>query len=57
MLFGAYSISFSTNLDINECDTNTDNCHNEASCFNVEGTFRCQCKPGYIGNGTICTGQ
>ena len=55
--FGACSSLFSTNLDINECDTNMDNCHNNASCFNAEGSFRCHCKPGYIGNGTICTSQ
>lgn len=43
--------------DINECATNTADCHSDANCTNVEGSFDCSCKTGYTGNGTYCEGN
>lgn len=34
------------NVDINECSNNNGNCQHK--CVNFEGTFKCQCNPGYI---------
>ena len=43
--------------DINECVLDTDNdCDDNAECNNTVGGFNCTCEPGYMGNGTMCTG-
>ena len=34
-----------------------DNCDENADCINTEGSFECVCKPGYTGDGLICTGK
>ena len=44
-------------LDIDECDTDTDNCHIDANCSNTKGSFYCTCKTGYSGNGVVCEGN
>ena len=44
-------------IDIDECKTGEDNCHTDAECVNEEPGFRCQCKPGYSGDGLSCTGE
>ena len=46
--------SFST--DIEECQTETDNCHNDANCTNTKGSFYCTCHTGYSGDGVTCVG-
>jgi len=40
--------------DVDECFRCTDNCHDEANCINVVGSFICECATGYVGNGTNC---
>lgn len=42
--------------DINECSTATHNCHADADCTNVKGSFNCTCKHGYEGSGRYCEG-
>jgi hypothetical protein len=42
--------------DINECMDDSDNCHDDATCQNIPGSFSCTCNPGYTGSGTDCTG-
>lgn len=42
--------------DINECLIGTHNCHDVAECSNTNGSFYCNCTPGFIGNGTYCQG-
>ena len=44
-------------LDINECALIPKVCHPQANCSNVPGSFSCQCKAGFSGNGTNCTGK
>ena len=44
-------------IDNNECTNMTHNCHTNATCRNIEGSFTCTCKYGYSGNGTNCTGR
>ena len=37
-----------------------DICHENATCSDVvggEGSFSCNCNPGYTGNGTTCVGE
>ena len=29
-------------------------CNSKAVCLNTEGTYKCQCKDGYKGNGQSC---
>ena len=44
-------------LDIDECSSGLDTCHENAVCNNTNGSFECYCKPGYIGDGFICIGK
>lgn len=44
--------------DINECKQSPSVCRSLAKCSNIEGSFSCQCKIGYTGNGIVnCTGK
>ncbi|XP_018118630.1 nidogen-1 isoform X3 [Xenopus laevis] len=38
--------------DVDECETSQ--CHPDAVCYNIPGSFSCHCKPGYQGNGFQC---
>lgn len=42
--------------DIDECQENTHNCHEDGECINTDGSFRCECKVGFIGSGETCSG-
>ena len=45
-------------LDFNECDDKeTNNCHEHATCINKPGSFECECKDGYRGDGTTNCGK
>jgi hypothetical protein len=53
-----YNASFLYNsVDIDECRNNNNNCHSNASCSNVIGSYTCTCSTGYTGNGTFCEGK
>ena len=41
--------------DIDECKGNH-SCHVNATCTNTNGSYVCTCNPGYVGNGSDCTG-
>ena len=43
--------------DVNECADATFNCDVNARCQNNIGSYVCECIPGYIGDGNICTGK
>lgn len=43
-------------LDIDECETDTDNCDVNAHCNNTKGSFQCTCNIGYFGDGVVCEG-
>lgn len=40
--------------DIDECESELDNCDDNASCHNTPGSFMCACFPGYEGDGVTC---
>ena len=45
------------NLDINECNNDTlNNCDINATCSDTNGSYYCQCKDGFTGDGVNCTG-
>jgi len=44
----------SLHADINECERDTDNCHVNATCTDVMGSFVCTCNSGFEGNGVNC---
>ena len=50
-------ISTHVHADLNECESNSTNtCHEAAECHDTEGSYRCECGPGFIGDGYNCTG-
>jgi hypothetical protein len=42
-------------LDRDECAMGIDACDNDATCTNTGDGYDCACKPGFVGNGRICT--
>ena len=43
------------NQDVDECATNMHTCDvpQRAMCTNTDGSFNCECRPGYTGNGFL----
>ena len=48
-------ISQSLHADIDECELRIDNCHVNATCVDVVGSFVCTCNNGFDGDGVDCT--
>ena len=42
---------------MNECQQGLDNCDLSADCINTEGSFDCQCREGFVGDGRECVVQ
>ena len=40
--------------DEDECATNTDDCDINADCTNTVGSFTCECRDSYYGDGISC---
>ena len=54
----AFSVNpYPSCVDIDECVTGTHNCNESANCTNTNGSFTCQCKEGYTGDGVDCEGK
>ena len=53
-----YNYEFCDSLtDVDECATpGANNCSSNADCVNEPGSFGCNCKPGYTGDGVDCNG-
>lgn len=51
--FSSHVWSYAECPDENECITKGD-CHENADCFDTVGSYRCECRQGYEGNGTFC---
>ena len=50
--------SFKFISDIDECAQDPHSCNKDnATCSNTEGSFKCSCKPGFIGDGHSCRGK
>ena len=44
----------SLHADVDECELRIDNCHVNATCADVIGSFVCTCNNGFDGNGVDC---
>ena len=54
-VFDILRLSYSS--DINECKNGTHDCDQDnGTCSNTPGSYTCQCRPGYTGNGRNCSG-
>ena len=42
--------------DIDECEMNVCDMRN-SDCVNTNGSYYCECLPGYTGDGISCTGM
>lgn len=49
------SVAPSDCYDVDECYLRTHDCGMYAVCTNTVGGFTCACKPGYVGDGYVCT--
>jgi hypothetical protein len=45
------------NLDIDECTIGADNCNFNAYCNNTLGSYTCECKKDFTGDGVNCDGK
>ena len=52
-----YVTNFFPLVDTDECTLDLDNCSEDATCTNTEGSYTCTCNDGYTGDGTSCTGE
>ena len=52
-----FDLFYSFGVDIDECVTGPHNCNENANCTNTNGSFTCQCKEGYTGDGVECEGM
>ena len=42
-------------IELNECsDPLLNDCDMNADCTDIPGSYVCNCRPGYTGNGTFC---
>lgn len=48
---------YGTIVDIDECETGDNLCDENAFCYNTRGSYKCDCKPGFEGNGYACRGK
>ena len=44
-------------IDYDECSNGTDTCHIKATCVNTDGSYDCECLPGYMGDGFNCASE
>ncbi len=44
-------------LDIHECLLEIDDCHDDAICTDIIGSYTCQCKEGFTGDSSDCQGR
>ena len=44
-------------IDIDECTETKHNCSVSGLCTNVNGSYRCECRHGFRGNGFECSGE
>ena len=54
-LYSDYFISIATDAD--ECAGDFNDCHDNATCEDLVGSYRCYCDPGFSGDGTSCSGE
>lgn len=45
------SWSYAQCPDVDECGLGLHDCHPEAKCTNTHGSYSCQCRRGFIGDG------
>lgn len=55
-LYKNINLDMLLSADIDECSIDFVNtCDENALCYNVIGSFQCQCNHGYRGDGRTCT--
>lgn len=52
-----YACIYSLYKDIDECTSQTHDCSPNGECTNLDGSFSCECQPGFTGDGKTCAGS
>ena len=42
--------------DTDECSSEIDECHLNATCTDLDGSYECTCFEGFLGDGINCSG-
>ena len=50
-------VRFGLIIDADECASGSHECDRNAKCQNTEGSYACECTPGYKGDGFTCVGK
>ena len=48
---------FLSSSDIDECTSDNDTCHINATCINTVGSYDCECLSGFMGDGFNCSSE
>ncbi|XP_071476683.1 uncharacterized protein [Diadema antillarum] len=51
---GMWTAAMPECIDVDECQNGDAICHEDATCINVPGSYRCRCNPGFTGSGVLC---
>lgn len=49
-----FHVTIVTSADIDECSLGQHQCSSYARCYNIHGSYKCQCRDGYEGDGLNC---
>ena len=56
-IFSIHPVMHTSSADIDECISDSADCHDNATCTNTDGTYECTCDSGFSGDGFTCSSE